>query len=191
MVKSMSQGVSRVMIYAELGDASALERLNIALSEAKKPQWYRRLMIIKLSATEGLSVPKLARMFNLSDDSVRSYIHKYNTSGLEALMPKSPPGRRGKITHFSKSDWQHLLEQTPDQYEKLQTDSRQWTLELMSTYFKAYHGISVTPPGIHIALRRIGFRTGRSKLRVGSPDPEYQAKRSQLREFACLRKPDD
>ena len=35
-------------------------------------------------------------------------------------MPKSPPGRRGKITHFSKSDWDRLF---PNQYEKLHTDS--------------------------------------------------------------------
>ena len=178
------------MIYAELRDGSALERLDAALCEATKPQWYRRLLIIKLSATEGLSVPKLARMFNLSDDSVRSYIHKYNTSGLEALMPKSSPGCRGKITHFRKSDWDRLFEQTPDQYEKLNTDSRQWTLELMSVYLKAYHEISITPPAIHMALRRVGYRTGRSKLRVGSPDPEYQAKRSQLTELASLRKRD-
>ena len=178
------------MIYAKLNDASALQCLNVALSEAKKPKWYQRLLIIKLSATEKMSVPQLAKMFNLCDDSVRSYIHKYNASGLEALMPKSPPGRRGKITHFSKSDWERLFQQTPDQYEKLQTDSRQWTLELMSVYFKVYHEISVTPPAIHIALRRIGYRTGRSKLRVGSPDPDYQAKRHQLTELACLRKRD-
>ena len=86
------------MIYAKLRDASAIERLDAALSAAKKPQWYRRLMIIKLSATEHLSVPQLAEMFNLSDDSVRSYIHKYNTSGLEDLMPQSPPGRRGGVS---------------------------------------------------------------------------------------------
>lgn len=179
------------MIYAKLDDASALEALDTELCEATKPQWYRRLLIIKLSATEHMSVQQLAKMFNLSDDSIRSYIHKYNTSGLEALMPKSPPGRRGKITHFSKSDWDRLLEQTPDQHEKLQTDSRQWTLELISAYLKAYHEISVTPPAIHIALRRVGYRTGRSKLRVGSPDPEYQAKRQQLTELSCLRKRDN
>ena len=178
------------MIYAELRDDTALEDLERALSEAKKPQWYRRLIIIKLSATQRLSVPKLAEMFNLSDDSVRSYIHKYNTSGLEDLMPQSPPGRRGKITHFSKSDWERLFEQTPDRYEKLQTDSRQWTLELMSVYFKRYHEISVTSTAIHHALRRMGYRTGRSKLRVGSPDPEYQAKRSQVTELMSLRKRD-
>ena len=111
------------MIYAELHEASALDRLDVALCEATKPQWYRRLLIIKLSGIERMSVSKLARMFNLSNSSVRSYIHKYNTSGLDALMPKSPPGRRGKITHFSQSDWHRLFQQTPDQYEKLQTDS--------------------------------------------------------------------
>ena len=178
------------MIYAELVDASALQRLDAAVSEATKPQWYRRLLIIKLSGVERMPVSKLAKMFNLSEDSVRSYIHKYNASGLEGLMPKSPPGRRGKITHLRKSDWQRFLDQTPDQYEKLQTDSRQWTLELIRVYLKAYHEISVTPPAIYLALRRTGYRTGRSKLRVGSPDPEYQSKRNQLRELTCLRKRD-
>ena len=179
------------MIYAKVCDASALECLDAALCEATHLKWYRRLLIIKLSATERLSAPKLAKMFNISDDSVRSYIHKYNTSGLAALMPKSPPGCRGKITHFSKSDWERLFEQTPDQYEKLQTGSRQWTLDLMSVYFETYHEISVTPTAIHHALRRMGYRTGRSKLRVGSPDPEYQAKRKQLETFVSLRKRDD
>ena len=48
----------------------------------------------------------------------------------------------------------------------------------------------MTPPAIHQALRRTGYRLGRSKLRVGSPDPEYQAKRKQLTELASLRKRD-
>ena len=176
------------MIYADLNDSLAVERLDVALCEATHPKWYRRLLIIKLSGIERMPVSKLAKMFNVSDESVRTYIHTYNSSGLDALMPKRPPGRRGKITHFSKSDWNRLLEQTPNQYEKLQTASRHWTLELIRVYLQAYHEISVTPPAIHLALRRVGYRTGRSKLRVGSPDPEYQAKRTQLTELRCLPK---
>ena len=64
------------MIYANIADALALQCLDAALSEATTAKSYRRLLIIKLSATEHLSVPKLAKMFNLSDDSVRSYIHR-------------------------------------------------------------------------------------------------------------------
>ena len=62
------------MIYAKLNDASALQCLDAALSEATKPKWYQRSLIIKLSATEGMWVPQLAKMFNLSDDRVGSYI---------------------------------------------------------------------------------------------------------------------
>lgn len=90
------------MIYAKIDDASALQHLDTALRQATKPKWYRRLLIIKLSATEHLSVPKLAKMFSLSDDSVRSYIHKYNTSGLDALVPKSRRGIVGNSHTLAK-----------------------------------------------------------------------------------------
>ena len=162
------------MIYAKVCDASALERLDAALCQATSLKWYRRLLIIKLSATERLSAPKLAKMLNLCDDSVRSYIHKYNTSGLETLIPKSPPGRRGKITHFSKSDWERLFEQTPDQYEKLQTDSRQWTLDLISVYFQAYHEISVTPPAIHQLYDGPGIAWGVASFVWGVQTPSIK-----------------
>ena len=66
------------MIYQNSAMSRHLIILMLALFEATKLQWYRRLLIIKLSATEHMSMPKLARMFNLSDASVRSYIHEYN-----------------------------------------------------------------------------------------------------------------
>ena len=62
------------MIYAELNDSLALERLDVALSEATQPKWYRRLLIIKLSGVERMPVSKLAKMFNLFDESVRGLI---------------------------------------------------------------------------------------------------------------------
>lgn len=53
------------MIYAKVCDASALECLDAALSEVTHLKWYRRLLSIRRSATEGLSAPKLAKMFHL------------------------------------------------------------------------------------------------------------------------------
>ena len=78
------------MIYAKVCDASALERLDAALCQATSLKWYRRLLIIKLSATERLSAPKLAKMLNLCDDSVRSYIHKYKQFSVLKLRFRSP-----------------------------------------------------------------------------------------------------
>jgi transposase len=174
------------MIYAQLQTKQQLEHLNEELLKAKKKNWYRRLMIIKLSATEKRSVPQLSKMFDLCPATVRNYLCTYNSGGLKALVPQSPPGRKGKITRLQKPDWDAILEQTPNQYQLLNTDSRQWTLQLMVNYLDKYLKISVSVPAVYYALRRTGRRTGRSKLRVGSPDPDYQVKRQVIEEMTNL-----
>jgi len=174
------------MIYAQLQTKQQLEHLNEELLKTKKKNWYRRLVIIKLSATEKRSVPELSKMFDLCPATVRSYLRSYNSGGLKAVAPQSPPGRKGKITRLQKADWDAILEQTPNQYPLVNTDSRQWTLKLMVNYLDQYYQISVSIPTVYYALRRTGRRTGRSKLRVGSPDPDYQVKRQAIQEMANL-----
>ncbi len=73
--------------------------------------------------------------------------------------------------HLSRDQWSEILSQTPNQYDKLETDSRQWTLELLVGYASKYLDREVTLSTISKALRRCKYRTGRSKLRVGSPEP--------------------
>ena len=80
-----------------------------------------------------------------------------------------------------------MLVQTPDQYEKLSIKSRQWTLERLQLYVKEYHQIQVSIVSIHNSLRKTGRRTGRSKLRVGSPDPVYRVKRKQIENLRDFR----
>ena len=63
---------------------------------------------------------------------------------------------------------------------KLETQSRQWTLEHLQLYLKEYHGIDVCLASVYNSLRKTGRRTGRSKLRVGSPDPNYTVKREYI-----------
>ncbi len=171
------------MIYAQLSTPEDIDRIEAHLSKAEKKNWYRRLMIIKVSATQRLSVPQLAEMFGVCEPTVRKYIHIYNQSGLDALLPQSPPGYNGKITHLTRADFDKILEQTPNEYERLNTDSRQWTLKLIARYLLEYHQIEVTLPTVYNALRRTGRRTGRSKLRVGTPDPDYQVKREVIEEL--------
>ena len=174
------------MIYARIQTNKQFQRLEEELERSQKKNWYRRLMIIKLSATEKRSVAQLSKMFDLCPATVRNYIRTYNLGGPKALVPQSPPGRKGKITRLQKTDWDAILEQTPNQYQLLNTDSIQWTLQLMVDYLDQYYQISVSIPAVYYALRRTGRRTGRSKLRVGSPDPDYQVKRQAIKEMTNL-----
>jgi hypothetical protein len=125
-------------------------------------------------------------MFDLCQATIRNYIKSYNQQGLDGLMPKKPSGRPPKIAHWTKQQWDDVLQQTPDQYEKLDTHSHQWTLGLMTKYLREYHLIEVSTVSVHNSLRKTDRRTGRSKLRVGSPDPDYVVKRDRVNEVQNL-----
>jgi len=167
------------MVYAEISSEEARKRLNEAIEEAKDVKWYIRLKIISFSADKKM-VAELSQMFELCKATIRSYIHDYNHGGLKQLAPDKSTGRPSKIGKWTKEQWDKVLEQTPNQYEKLGTQSRQWTLERLQQYVKAYNGIDVCLSSVYNSIRKTGRRTGRSKLRVGSPDPEYGVKRKQI-----------
>lgn len=167
------------MIYAEIKNSQEMKLLNVELKAAKNAKWYRRLIIISHSA-QGESVQEMSRKFGVCQATIRSYLHTYNEGGIEQLRPKKSSGRPPKLANWTKKDWDRVLEQTPNQYERLNTESRQWTQKLLVKYVKEYHGTEVRRSTVYNSLRKTGRRTGRSKLRVGSPDPHYVVKRQQI-----------
>jgi transposase len=168
------------MIYVNIQDPEQEKRLIDELKISKDKNWYRRLQIIA-DSVKGVTVEQLSQMFSVSQATIRRYIHAYNQGGLDTLKPKKSTGRPPKIGNWTKADWDKVLEQTPDQYEKLNTHSRQWTLERLALYLKEYHNMVVAISSIYNSLRNTGRRTGRSKLRVGSPDPDYTVKREGVK----------
>lgn len=178
------------MLYATISSEEAQKRLKEAIEEAKNVKWYIRPKVVALSATKQ-TVKELSQMFDLCEATVRNYIHDYDKGGLEQLAPGKSTGRPPKIGNWTKEQWDEVLEQTPNQYEKLGTQSRQWTLERIALYLKEYRGIEVTIQSINNSLRKTGRRTGRSKLRVGSPDPEYTVKREGVKAVQNLHSRDN
>lgn len=174
------------MIFANPQKEDSISELQIAIKGADNVKWYRRLKIIQLSMTE-ITVPQLAEQFDVCKATVRNYIKAYNESGIEGLKPQKSPGRPPKVGHLTRDDWSEILNRTPNQYDKLQTDSRQWTLGLLVNYAKEYLDEEVCFQTISEALRRCKYRTGRSKLRVGSPDPNYQVKREKVEQLRSLQ----
>jgi len=168
------------MIYAEIKSQEEQERLDAALKASKNKKWYRRLQVVANSAKK-VTVKRLSIIFAICETTIRSYIKLYNEGGLDKLAPVKQPGRPPKIANWTKEQWDEVMERTPDQYEKLNTHSRQWTLEHLSVYLKEYHQIEVSTVSIHNSLEKTKVRTGRSKLRVGSNDPDYVVKRAHVK----------
>jgi transposase len=141
------------VIYAIVKNKEEQQILDQEIKETKNKGWYRRLMLIKLSS-QGELIRHLKKEFGICEATIRSYIHSYNQGGLDGLRPKKPTGRPPKIAHWSKKDWGEIMELPPSQYEKLNTHSDTWTLDLMVKYLMEYHQIKVCISSIHNSLRR-------------------------------------
>jgi transposase len=165
------------MLYVEVRSQEH-ERLREELKHTTAVKWYRRLKIIQLSS-QRTSVPELARLFDLCQATVRDYLSRYQTAGLDGLKRQSRDGVPEKIP-LTKTEWEEVLHQSPSQFERLQTGARNWTQELLQTYLREYHQVSVTQQAISAALKRHKVRWNRGKLRVTSPDPLYTVKRERI-----------
>ena len=124
-----------------------------AMKTSKNKKWYRRLKI---------SVPELAKMFDLSQATVRTYIKKYNEDGLEGVRVRKNSGRQAKIG-LTKEAWEELFQRSPHQYDQLNTEARNWSQRLVQTYLGKYEGIMVSQSAISTTLKKMGISWTRTK----------------------------
>lgn len=165
------------MLYVDISPQTKKEVLN-ALKHTADSKWYRRLKIIHLSA-QGKPVSELARLFDCCAATVRDYITRYNAEGLAGLTRQSSDGAPVKMP-LTKAEWEELLHQSPSQFERLQTGARNWTQELLQSYLREYHQVTVTQQAISAALKRHKIAWNRGALKVTSPDPLYTVKRERI-----------
>ncbi len=148
------------MLYAKVNEA-AREALNQAIKTAQKSKWYRRLKVIDLSA-KGQKVSEIAAIFDLSDNTIRGYINRYNQGELDGLKPNYGQGRNKTIT-LSKDELIELLGRSPSQFEKLDTGARNWNQTLMKQYLSEYHQIDVSQSAISGQFKHLGIPWNRAK----------------------------
>lgn len=165
------------MIYAQV-ETENRQPLEDELRNAQDAKWYRRLKIIDLSRL-GKTVRQLADMFDLSTNTVRDYIHRYQTAGIEGLKRRYSPGRPLTLT-MTKAQWEELLHRSPAGFEKLNTGARNWTQALLVAYCAQYLGVPITQARLCQLFKTMGLTWNRGKLKVTSPDPLYTVKRERV-----------
>ena len=133
------------MIYAQV-ETENRQELEEELRNTPDAKWYRRLKMIDLSGL-GKTVTELAEWFNLSTNTVRDYIHRYNTAGIEELKRRYSPGRP-LILQMTQAQWEERLHQSPAGFEKLKTGARNWTQALLVAYCAQYLGVPTTQAGL-------------------------------------------
>ena len=140
------------------------------------------LKVIEFS-NQGKSVSKIGKLLGLHSNTVRSIIKKFKAPGFDGLLRK-PRGRpKEKLKAYDKKYWEDILGQPPSSFEKLASPDQNWTYELIQRYIEKYLKIKGSISVIWSHLRKEGFTSGRAKLSITSPDPEYQVKRQRVEEL--------
>ena len=153
------------------------ERLKRAKSQSTLV--YLDLKIIEFSH-QGKSVSQISALLGLHANTVRNLLKKFQAHGFEGLKRKPRGQPEEKLKGYDKAYWEDVLSQPPSSFKKLETPDQNWTYELIQQYIEQYLQIKVTISTIWNHLRRVGFTSGRAKLSITSPDPDYQVKRQRL-----------
>jgi putative transposase len=138
-----------------------------------------RCQIILLSA-KPMSVPQIAQVTFYSEDTVARYIHEFNQSRLESLLPSPKGGRPPKITPNYLKRLFSIIEQDP---RTLGCGFSNWTAPLLAEYLRAVTGIRVDESRIRHYLHAHDYALLRPVLTVASPDPEYESKRARIEDL--------
>ena len=167
------------MVFVRALSSQEEQELSQRLKAATKTKVYLRLKTVELSH-QGKRVQEIAVLLGRHPNSVRSYIHLFNAGGFTALMPRWGGGASQKLSGLDKDYWEDLLSRPPAHFEQLHSQAHQWTYELIQQYLLLYEGRRVSTGTIWFHLRRVKFTSGRAKLSVTSPDPDYQVKRERI-----------
>ena len=164
--------------------ASELQELQKRLKQAKSKSTlvYLDLKIIEFSH-QGKSASQISELLGLHPNTVRTIIKKFQTNGFKGLQRKPRGKPEEKLKAYGKDYWADILSQPPSSFEKLDTPDQNWNYELIQQYLAHYLQIKLTISTIWNHLRRVGYTSGRAKLSVTSPDPDYQVKRQRVDEL--------
>ena len=73
----------------------------------------RRLLAIAM-VLDGVSRLEAARQAGMDRQTLRDWVHRYNSDGVDGLVDRSAPGASPKLTEAQKAELRHLAIAGPD-----------------------------------------------------------------------------
>jgi transposase len=139
-------------------------------------------LIIALSY-EGYPVGMISRKVNMHPVNVRKWIRKFNKFGVEGIAPKKV-GRKPKL---DKRVEDRIVTIALTEPEELGLYFSTWSLRKLQAYLKSKRIADVSHAQLRKILMTRGLRFRRSRLKLASRDPEYEAKKRRIQRL--LKKP--
>jgi transposase len=125
-----------------------------------------------LLSSRGYSVPQIAAIFEVGEDVVRTWLHRFQQDGPAGLADRPRPGRPPK-DHLARPIVDTQMRNSPRANGLVQAC---WTVGLLATFLATRFGLVLSPTSVRRALHATGWRWARPRLDVATHAPAGQRK---------------
>lgn len=133
-----------------------------------------RTQIILLAAEQALTAPEICRIVRRNDQTVRTWIKRFNAEGIPGLYDAPRPGAPPSVTPEYCTRLRVVARQRP---RSLDRPYSMWTLERLADFMAEETGMRVSKVTVRRILLKDDIVMSRPQHKVSSPDPEYVAKK--------------
>src|SRR5438105_15203031 len=113
----------------------------------------RRLLAIA-AVYEGMDREEAARIGGMDRQTLRDWVHRFNTHGSNGLINIKPPGRRPRLSAEQREDLRELVEAGPDP----QTDGvTRWRCVDLKRVLGERFGVDLSEVRLGGILKELGF----------------------------------
>lgn len=137
-----------------------------------------RAQMMLLAAEKGLSAPAIADIVRDDEQTVRRWMKRYVSEGIEGLKDAPKSGNPGKVTPEYIEKLVVAVRQRP---RSLELPFSTWTLQRLADYLAEVTGIRVDAETVRLHLLKHEVVLSRPQHKISSPDPEYLVKKRRLK----------
>jgi transposase len=164
-------------------EQKALETL---YHETKDVRIRQRVQIILLASEHKMIAPQIASIVRTNDQTVRTWIKRFNAEGIAGLYDHPRSGAPAKVTAAYRQRLVELVRRRPRAVEQPYS---LWTLQRLADFLGEESGIRVSKVTVAQILADHGIVLSRPQHKVSSPDPEYELKKRRLKTFETTSSP--
>lgn len=154
------------------------EALKALYRETKDVRIRLRVQIILLAIEQKMIAREIALIVRSNDQTVRSWIKRFNAEGIAGLYDEPRPGAPSKVTAEYR---QRLLETVRRRPRALGQPYSLWTLRRLADYLAEETGIRVSHVTVQQLLAASDLVLSRPQHKITSPDADYELKKRRLK----------
>jgi transposase len=150
-----------------------MAELETVYRQTKDVRIRERAQIILLAA-EGMIAPEIAKIVRRNDQTIRTWILRFNAEGIAGLYDAPRPGAPPQVTPEYRERLLVVVRQRP---RALERPYSMWTLQRLADFMAEEMGLRFSTVTVSRILAAHDIVLSRPQHKVSSSDPEYEVKK--------------